>query len=47
MAPEVVKGGDAGHDFVSLDFKSKEFRFFFLDIRRSIGGVLVFLHSNF
>ena len=21
MAPEVVKGGDAGHDFVSFDFE--------------------------
>ena len=49
MAPEVVKGGDAGHDFVSFDL---EILIIYIVLyvyknRRLIGGVLVFSHLNY
>lgn len=41
MAPEVVKGGDAGHDFVSIiERKLNDYRDILL--RLSIGGVSVY-----
>ena len=48
MAPEVVKGGDAGHDFVRmvLDMNDNNMSSLILN-RPSIGGVWEFLHLNF